>query len=114
MTDADEIEEAWRRLVDGGPHWWSEHPVFRAAYENSTLRALFPFPSHGSLSFYATAWPPYPARRPGRLAFVVGDGPPWNVYRGTDFSHLAGAAESGEEAVALLVAIVRWAGAGRE
>lgn len=103
MDEATEIDKAWRRLVDGGPYWWSDHPIFQLAYEHPTLRALLPFPSHGTLSFYGTVWPPHPARRPDRLAFVVCDGPPYNVYRGADYDQLVGTADTAEDALTLLI-----------
>jgi hypothetical protein len=105
VEEAAAIEEAWRRIVDG-PYGWSEHPIVRAAYEHPTLRALWPSSSHGTLSLYGTAWPPHPAPRPHRLAFVICGDPPFKVYRGLSFDHCVGAAGTVEEAVALLVATV--------
>jgi hypothetical protein len=110
VDDAIKIEEEWRRLMDQLPRDRSDNPSFEAAlvaaYEHPTLRALWPFPSHGTVSFYRTPWPPYPAPRPERLGFIICDGPPFSVYRGVGFDHLVGAAGTVEDAVVLLAARV--------
>ena len=108
--DAIKIENEWRRQRGHLTRARSDNPSFDAtlvaAYENPTLRALWPFPSHGTVNFYKTAWPPYPAHRSDRLGFIICDGPPFNVYRGVDFSHLVGSAGTVEDAVALLAACI--------
>ena len=110
VDDAVKIENEWRRQMDVLARARSDNPsfdaIFVAAYEHPTLRALWPFPSHGTVSFYETAWPPHPAPRPDRLGFVICDGPPFNVYRGIGFDHLVGAASTVEGAVALLAACI--------
>lgn len=103
MEETAGIDKAWHRLIDGGPYWYSDHPVFRAAQADSTLRKLFPFPSHGTLSFYQTVWPPQFDQPPVPLGFIVCSGPPYSVYS-SDYDQLVGRAATAEEAVTVLVA----------
>ncbi len=110
MDESIKIENEWRRQMDHLTRTRSDNPSFDAvllaAHEQPTLRTLWPFPSHGTVSFYETAWPPYPAARPNRLGFIICDGPPFNVYRGVDFDQLVGSAGTVENAVTLLAACI--------
>ncbi|GAA0588951.1 hypothetical protein GCM10010172_87420 [Paractinoplanes ferrugineus] len=99
VTDAD---EAWRVLLDDKQHWWADNPVFKAAYENPTLRALFPFPTHGTLRFFRTpwTWPDTPAQN---LPLIACGGPPYQVIA-AGYERIIGQAESAKEAADLVVA----------
>lgn len=103
MEDTPTADETWRELVAGRPGWWSDDPIVRAAYENPTLRTLFPFPTHGTLKFYRKAQQPWPATRGEQLPFIVCAGPPYDVYA-PGYGQLIGKAETAEKAVTLLVA----------
>ncbi|MEU7841101.1 DUF6193 family natural product biosynthesis protein [Micromonospora sp. NPDC049114] len=103
MEENGEAAETWRDLVHGTPGWWSGEPVVTAAYEHPTLRTLFPLPTHGTLKFFRTARPPYPAVRTDDLPFIVGGGPPYQVYT-PGYGRLLGEATTAAEAVELVVA----------
>ncbi|MCW3819762.1 DUF6193 family natural product biosynthesis protein [Micromonospora sp. DR5-3] len=103
MEDTSKIDETWRELVNDAPGWWSGDPVIRAAYEHPTLRALFPFPTHGTLRFYRTAPPPWPTDPADQLPFIVCGGPPYQIFT-AGYGQLVGEANAAEEAVTLLVA----------
>jgi hypothetical protein len=103
MEETTEVAKAWRKLVDGTPGWWSGDPVVSAAYEHPTLRTLFPFPTHGTLRFFRSAWPPFPAVPTDDLPFIVCGCPPYKVFT-AGYGQLVGEARTAEEAVKLLVA----------
>ncbi|MCI4061184.1 DUF6193 family natural product biosynthesis protein [Micromonospora sp. R77] len=102
MEPAAAADRAWRELLDDKQQWWSEHPVFKAAYENPTLRTLFPFATHGTLRFFRTPWA-WPDKPVHDLPLIACGGPPYQVIS-AGYERLIGLAGSAEEAVELVVA----------
>ncbi|MFF5176621.1 DUF6193 family natural product biosynthesis protein [Micromonospora sp. NPDC000316] len=103
MEDATKVDEAWRNLLNSSSGWWSGDSVIRAAYEHPTLRRLLPFPTHGTLRFYTTPRPPWPAQPADSLPFIVCGAPPYRIFT-AGYGQLIGEANTAEEAVTLLVA----------
>ncbi|MGW4293300.1 DUF6193 family natural product biosynthesis protein [Micromonospora chersina] len=103
MEDTTKVDETWRDLLNSSSGWWSGDPVIRAAYEHRTLRALLPLPTHGTLRFYRTPRPPWPAQPSDPLPFIVCGSPPYKIFT-AGYGELIGEANTAEEAVTLLVA----------
>ncbi|CCH19107.1 DUF6193 family natural product biosynthesis protein [Micromonospora lupini] len=103
MDEKIEAAQSWRELVHGTSGWWSGDPVVKAAYEDPTLRTLFPFPTHGTLKFFRYARQPYPAVPREELPFIVCGGPPYRVFT-PGYEQLVGEATTAVEAVELVVA----------
>ncbi|MEU4335914.1 DUF6193 family natural product biosynthesis protein [Micromonospora lupini] len=103
MEEETESAQSWRELVYGTPGWWSGDPVVKAAYEDPTLRTLFPLPTHGTLKFFSTVRQPHPAGPREELPFIVCGGPPYRVFT-PGYEQLVGEATTAVEAVALVVA----------
>ncbi|SDN46643.1 DUF6193 family natural product biosynthesis protein [Actinacidiphila guanduensis] len=104
MPEAPDIETAWLQLLEGTPGTRQGDPlVVEAAYAQSRLRALFPFPTHGTLHFLCAAPPPWPGSDRDRLPFIVCGEQPYKIYT-PDYGELLGEAATPEEAAALLVA----------
>nr|WSZ12059.1 DUF6193 family natural product biosynthesis protein [Streptomyces canus] len=74
--------------------------VIEAAHAQPQLRALHPFPTHGTLHFLRSA-PPW--RKPGNLPLIACSGPPHKVYP-SGYAALLGEGTTAEEAAALVVA----------
>lgn len=93
--------EVWRALMDDTQSWWAADPVFRAAYEHPTLRALFPMATHGTLKFFRTAWSylDVPAHD---LPLIACGGPPYQVIS-AGYERIIGLAATAEEAAELVV-----------
>ncbi|SCG33811.1 DUF6193 family natural product biosynthesis protein [Micromonospora humi] len=102
MEPVAEADGAWRALLDVRHQWWSDHPVFLAAYANPTLRTLFPFATHGTLRFFRTPWS-WPDTPVHDLPLISCGGPPYQVIS-AGYERLIGLAESAEEAADLVVA----------
>ncbi|WP_406349265.1 DUF6193 family natural product biosynthesis protein [Streptomyces sp. NBC_00144] len=104
MPEAPDIETAWRQLLEGTPGTRQGDPlVVEAAYAQSRLRDLFPFPTHGTLHFLRAVPPPWPESDRDRLPFIVCGGPPYKIYT-TGYGDVLGEAATPEEAAELLVA----------
>lgn len=93
------IETAWRLTLERsrGIRLGSAR-VAEAAYAQPRLRALFPFPTHGTLKFLQ----PHSLSSGDRAPFIAGSGSDFPVYTGG--YELLGRAETPEEAAALVVA----------
>ncbi|MGQ5668297.1 DUF6193 family natural product biosynthesis protein [Streptomyces sp. ECR2.10] len=73
MSEAPDNATAWRHLLERTPGTRQGDPlVIEAAYAQPQLRALYPFPTHGTLHFLRST-PPWhepdnlhPARRQSR------------------------------------------------
>jgi len=102
MKPATEADEVWHRLLDDKEGWWADDPVFKAAYEHPTLRALFPIASHGTLKFFRTAWS-YPDVPAHDLPLIACGGPPYQVIS-AGYERIIGFAATAEEAAKLVVA----------
>lgn len=87
-------------MLQRAPHIRLGDPdVTEAAYAEPRLRALFPFPSHGTLAFLRATRVPWP---PNDLPFIATSDPGYTVYA---FGYeLIGKTETPQEAAALVVA----------
>ena len=102
MSEAPDIATAWRQLLQGTPGTRQGDPlVVAAAYTQPRLRALYPFPTHGTLHFLL-ALPPWPDPEGDRLPFIVCGRPPYKIYT-AGYGELLGEADTPVKAVALLV-----------
>ncbi|MEU3910364.1 DUF6193 family natural product biosynthesis protein [Streptomyces sp. NPDC029721] len=74
MVEETLVERTWRGLLERHPAARRGEPaVIEAAYAEPRLRALFPFPSHGALSFHRNTqfpWKQRPAVHRGRCAIM--------------------------------------------
>jgi hypothetical protein len=77
--------------------------VIEAAYAQSRLPDLFPFPTHGTLHLLRAAPPPWPESDRDRLPFIVCGEPPYKIYT-PGYGDLLGEAATPAEAAELLVA----------
>ncbi|MFG3699519.1 DUF6193 family natural product biosynthesis protein [Micromonospora sp. NPDC047620] len=102
MPEAPDIPTAWRQLREKTPHSRQGDPlVIEAAYAQPRLRALYPFPTHGTLKFLRTA-PPWQPDERELLPFIVCGEPPYRVYA-AGYRELLGTAATPEDAAALVV-----------
>ncbi len=103
MSEAPDIQTAWRWLLESTPGTRQGNPlVIHAAYAQPRLRALYPFPTHGTLHFLPTP-PPWPQADHDRLPFIVCGAPPYKVFA-AGYARLLGEAQTPEDAAALVVA----------
>ncbi|WP_326696392.1 DUF6193 family natural product biosynthesis protein [Streptomyces sp. NBC_01754] len=99
MTEETTVEKAWRLLLEGGPSARRGNAaVIEAAYAEPRLRVLFPFLSHGCLTFHRNSQFPWS----GGLPFIAG-GAPCTVYA-PSYSSVLGKGLMPEKAAALVVA----------
>lgn len=102
VVEAPDIETAWRHLLERTPGTrQGDQLIVRAAAAQRRLRALYPFPTHGTLKFFSDG-PPW---SPGsdRLPFLVCGLATYQIYS-SGYAVLLGEATDPEEAAALLVA----------
>ncbi|MEU7021849.1 DUF6193 family natural product biosynthesis protein [Streptomyces sp. NPDC046203] len=77
MTEETVVETTWRLMREGHPGVRRGDPaVVAAAHAEPRLRALFPFPSHGALTFHRNTEFPWS----NDLPFIVGDAHSCVVY----------------------------------
>lgn len=76
--------------------------VGEAAYAESCLRSLYPFPTHGALHFLRGT-PPWSEPGFDDLPFILYGGPPYKVYS-SGYTELLGEVATPEAAAALAVA----------
>ncbi|MFJ8210596.1 DUF6193 family natural product biosynthesis protein [Streptomyces sp. NPDC096033] len=102
MTEETAVEKTWRGILERLPGARRGEPaVIEAAYAEPRLRALFPFPSHGALSFHRNTQFPWS----NDLPFIVGDAEGCIVYapRGAS-ERVLGDSLTPQEAATLVVA----------
>ncbi|MEV0272284.1 DUF6193 family natural product biosynthesis protein [Hamadaea sp. NPDC050747] len=105
MSEARDVETAWRWLLERRPHTRGAHedalvPIAEAAYRHPMLARLYPFPTRGTLRFLRT---PSPWHDADDLPIVGYAGPPYTVYAGS-YASIVGTASNADEAVTLIVA----------
>ncbi|MEW2069116.1 DUF6193 family natural product biosynthesis protein [Streptomyces sp. NPDC007346] len=102
MAEETLLERTWREIVDRLPGARRGEPaVIAAAYAEPRLRALFPFPSHGALTFHRNTEFPWS----NDLPFIVGDVQACTVYAPLHASkRVLGESLTPQEAAALVVA----------
>ncbi|MFF2644824.1 DUF6193 family natural product biosynthesis protein [Streptomyces niveus] len=99
MAEETTVEKTWRGILEGAATARSGCPeVIRAAYAEPRLRALFPFPSHGCLTFHRNTEFPWS----NDLPFIAGDAP-CSVYS-PRYAELLGEGLTPKAAAALVVA----------
>jgi hypothetical protein len=102
VESAAEADKVWRALLEDTHNWWAGNPVLKAAYENLTLRALFPRATHGTLRFYRTAWS-WPDTPADDLPLIACGGPPYQVIS-AGYGPVIGLAATAEEAAEIVAA----------
>ncbi|WP_432114337.1 DUF6193 family natural product biosynthesis protein [Streptomyces sp. S1] len=102
MTDETVVEKTWRLMLEGHPTARQGEPaVTAAAHAEPRLRVLFPFPSHGALTFHRNTHFPWS----NDLPFIVGDARSCTVYAPLRESpRVLGESLTPAEAAALVVA----------
>ncbi|WP_328490770.1 DUF6193 family natural product biosynthesis protein [Streptomyces zaomyceticus] len=99
MIEETTVEKTWRLMLEGDPAVRQGDPaVVEAAYAEPRLRVLFPFPSHGCLTFHRNSQFPWS----NDLPFITGS-EPCKVY-GPSYSSVLGEGLTPKEAAALVVA----------
>ncbi|MFJ4918226.1 MULTISPECIES: DUF6193 family natural product biosynthesis protein [unclassified Streptomyces] len=99
MTEETTVEKTWRLLLERDPSARRGNPaVIEAAYAELRLRVLFPFLSHGCLTFHRNSQFPWS----NDLPFIAGSAP-CTVY-GPSYSSVLGEGLTPKEAAALVVA----------
>ncbi|MFE7400655.1 DUF6193 family natural product biosynthesis protein [Streptomyces sp. NPDC057557] len=99
MAEETVVEKTWRLMLEGHPTARRGEPV--AAYAEPRLRALFPFPGHGALTFHRNTQFPWS----NDLPFIVGDAQSCIVYAPLGASpRVLGESLTPNEAAALVVA----------
>ncbi|MFE4334601.1 DUF6193 family natural product biosynthesis protein [Streptomyces sp. NPDC056831] len=99
MAQETTVEKTWPLMLEGAPTARLGSPeVIRAAYAEPRLRALFPFPSHGCLTFHRNTEFPWSSDLP----FIAGYAP-CSVYA-PRYAELLGEALTPQAAAALVVA----------
>ncbi|MFE1556627.1 DUF6193 family natural product biosynthesis protein [Streptomyces sp. NPDC058734] len=94
------VERTWRMLVERHPEARRGDPeVIEAAYAEPRLRQLFPFPSHGCLSFHRNTHYPWS----NDLPFIAGGVDTYRVYS-AGYGEVLGDVATPQEAAALVVA----------
>ncbi|UUU36382.1 DUF6193 family natural product biosynthesis protein [Streptomyces sp. CA-210063] len=106
MSEAPDIATAWHWLLERRPGTrGATHDalpvVVEAAYAEPSLRALYPFPTHGTLHFLRSA-PPWPDSDHDEAPFILYGGPPYQVYS-SRYTDLLGECATPAEAAALVV-----------
>ncbi|WP_030732213.1 DUF6193 family natural product biosynthesis protein [Streptomyces sp. NRRL S-237] len=102
MVEESFVEKTWRGILERHPTARQGEPaVIEAAYAEPRLRALFPFPSHGALSFHRNTQFPWS----NDLPFIVGDAQSCIVYAPLGVpQRVLGESLTPHEAAALVVA----------
>lgn len=102
MAERTVVEKTWRGILDKLPGARRGEPaVIEAAYAEPRLRALFPFPSHGALTFHRNTEFPWS----NDLPFIVGDAQECVVYAPLHASEsVLGESLTPQEAATLVVA----------
>ncbi|MFE3517779.1 DUF6193 family natural product biosynthesis protein [Streptomyces sp. NPDC059166] len=102
MAEETVVETTWRLLLEGHPTARrGNHAVMAAAHAQPRLRALFPFPSHGALTFHRNTQFPWS----NDLPFIVGDEQSCTVYAPLGEPHrVLGESLTPHEAAASVVA----------
>ncbi|MFC8225867.1 DUF6193 family natural product biosynthesis protein [Streptomyces sp. NPDC057287] len=100
MSRETVVERTWRMLLERHPEARRGNPeVIEAASAEPRLRRLFPFPSHGSLSFHRNTDFPWS----NDLPRIAGGEGRYLVYA-AGYAELLGEAATPQEAAALVVA----------
>ncbi|MFB7449870.1 DUF6193 family natural product biosynthesis protein [Streptomyces sp. NPDC056194] len=100
MTEETVVEKTWRGILEGHPGARRGEPaVIAAAYAEPRLRALYPFPSHGALSFHRNTQFPWS----NDLPYIVGDAQSCIVYAPLRVGGMLGESLTPQEAAALVV-----------
>ncbi|MFJ6252361.1 MULTISPECIES: DUF6193 family natural product biosynthesis protein [unclassified Streptomyces] len=98
MAEETTVERTWRLMLAGDPTVRRGDPaVVEAAYAEPRLRALFPFPSHGCLTFHRNSQFPWS----NDLPFIAGS-TSCSVY-GPSYSSVLGEGLTPRAAAALVV-----------
>ncbi|MDT0478334.1 DUF6193 family natural product biosynthesis protein, partial [Streptomyces sp. DSM 41014] len=102
MAEETVVEKTWCGILNRLPGSRRGEPaVIEAAYTEPRLRALFPFPSHGALTFHRNTEFPWS----NDLPFIVGDVRACTVYAPLRASkRVLGESLTPQEAAALVVA----------
>ncbi|MGW6557596.1 DUF6193 family natural product biosynthesis protein [Streptomyces hydrogenans] len=101
MTEEAVVEKTWHGILEGHPGARRGDPdVIAAAYAEPRLRALFPFPSHGALSFHRNTQYPWS----NDLPYIVGDAEWCVVYAPRGVDGVLGESLTPQQAAALVVA----------
>ncbi|KOU65120.1 DUF6193 family natural product biosynthesis protein [Streptomyces sp. IGB124] len=99
MAEETTVEKTWRLMLEGDPDVRrGDQAVMEAAYAEPRLRVLFPFPSHGCLTFHRNSQFPWS----NDLPFIAGSAS-CSVY-GPRYSSVLGERLTPKEAAALVVA----------
>ncbi|MEV0485325.1 DUF6193 family natural product biosynthesis protein [Streptomyces sp. NPDC050508] len=106
MPESPDIAAVWSILLERRPGTRGATqedllPVVEAAYAEPRLRALYPFPTHGTLRFLRGT-PPWREPNHDDLPFILYGGPPYEVYT-SGYGELLGEAGTPAEAAALVV-----------
>ncbi|MFJ4873335.1 DUF6193 family natural product biosynthesis protein [Streptomyces sp. NPDC088757] len=100
VAEETAVEKTWRLMLEGDPIARRGDPsVMQAAHAEPRLRVLFPFPSHGCLTFQWNSQFPWS----NDLPFLAGSGTLCSVY-GPLCSSVLGEGLTPEEAAALVAA----------
>lgn len=108
MSEAPDIPTAWQWLLERRPGTRGYYdtasllPIAEAAHAEPRLRALYPFPTHGTLHFLRSA-PPWDPSGRDDLPFILAGAPPYRVYA-SGYAELLGEGATPEAAAALAVA----------
>ncbi|MFB8206336.1 DUF6193 family natural product biosynthesis protein [Streptomyces sp. NPDC056010] len=102
MAEETVVEQTWRGMLEGLPGARRGNlAVTEAAYAEPRLRALFPFPSHGVLTFHRNTQFPWN----NDLPFIAGNAQACIVYAPLRASErVLGESLTPREAAALVVA----------
>ncbi|GHG43191.1 hypothetical protein Shyd_86960 [Streptomyces hydrogenans] len=101
MGEETVVEKTWRGMLEGHPGARRGDPaVTAAAYAEPRLRALYPFPSHGALTFHRNTQFPWS----NDLPYIVGDAQWCIVYGPLHVGGILGESLTPREAAALVVA----------
>ncbi|MFE0511784.1 DUF6193 family natural product biosynthesis protein [Streptomyces sp. NPDC058964] len=106
MAEAPDAATAWRWLLERKPGTRGFHDgetlfaLVAAAHARPRLRALYPFPTHGTLKFLRSG-PPFDGGDRD-MPYVITAGPPYKVC--TVHGGALGGGATLEEAVSLVVA----------
>ncbi|MFF1867718.1 DUF6193 family natural product biosynthesis protein [Streptomyces sp. CB03911] len=102
MTEETVVEKTWRGIMERLPGARRGEPaVIAASYAEPRLRALFPFPGHGALTFHRNTQDPWSNDLPS----IVGDAQACTVYAPLRApERILGESLTPQEAAALVVA----------
>ncbi|MCX5009446.1 DUF6193 family natural product biosynthesis protein [Streptomyces sp. NBC_00555] len=100
MSTETVVEKTWRMLLERHPDARRGDPeVIEAAFAESRLRQLFPFPSHGCLTFHRNTDFPWS----NDLPFIAGGEKTYLVYA-AGYAEILGEVATPQAAAALVVA----------